>query len=444
MFPLPPVNTRIGFQYYQDSNHYRQVDVNIWLPFLKTLGASWITLTAPIQHAIPESFISAFKASGIEPILHFYDPRLHLVSKDDISLILKTYQKWGVNYVSFFAYPNLRRFWSTSEWARDSLVERFLDRFVPLARTAVSNGLFPVFSLLQPGGDYWDLVFFRSCLRGLVDRGLRDITESLVVSTSAAVYGKPLSWGKGGCKRWSGNRPYFTSPGSEDHIGFNGFEWYSEIVLEELGERHPMVLFNTGIPISFDKEKPEGDADLAKEFMVLSIMKALYSSAGDPGELVIPGEVIAGCFECRSLPVQIDFKDEVESFVGNKPNFLLHDIQSWVTAQKIKQSQSRLAHITGIPSLITQEDTFQEKSINHYLLIPLHPFGIADWDLDAVRPFILKNRPTVGFHLEEAVRARHVTILETKPFKTETWAEELKSAGCQVDTISLVGTNIAT
>ena len=48
---------RLGFHYFPDTLHYQNSDLNKWLPILQELGASWITLIAPIQRAIPESFL---------------------------------------------------------------------------------------------------------------------------------------------------------------------------------------------------------------------------------------------------------------------------------------------------------------------------------------------------------------------------------------------------
>ena len=63
-----------------------------------------------------------------------------------------------------FDRPNLRANWPAAAWAQSNLVERFLDVFQPLALAAVQAGLIPVFPPLEPGGDYWDTAFLRSCL----------------------------------------------------------------------------------------------------------------------------------------------------------------------------------------------------------------------------------------------------------------------------------------
>ena len=46
MDSVPPglQKTRIGFHYFPDTLHYRDVDVNTWLPELQALAASWLTV----------------------------------------------------------------------------------------------------------------------------------------------------------------------------------------------------------------------------------------------------------------------------------------------------------------------------------------------------------------------------------------------------------------
>ena len=62
--------SRYGFYYYPDTLHYWENDIHTWIPELNALGASWLTLLAPIDRAIPELFIRRIVNEGIQPILH--------------------------------------------------------------------------------------------------------------------------------------------------------------------------------------------------------------------------------------------------------------------------------------------------------------------------------------------------------------------------------------
>ena len=57
---------RIGFHYFPDTQHYRQSDLQTWLPLLHELGAGWLTLQAPDNRAIPEAFIRGLIDGGAE------------------------------------------------------------------------------------------------------------------------------------------------------------------------------------------------------------------------------------------------------------------------------------------------------------------------------------------------------------------------------------------
>ena len=84
-----------------------------------------------------------------------------------------------------------------------------------------------------------------------------------------------------------------------------------------------------------------------------------------------------------------------------------------------------------------------EFSISHYLLLPSFDWGVADWHLKVARPFIKRHRPTVGFSLEEAVKAKQVTVIGGEEQFPESDLTQLRSQGCQVRRIEGDGTKIA-
>ena len=50
---------RLGFHYFQDYDHYQARDLELWIPELASLQASWLVLKAPAVAAIPEEFITS-------------------------------------------------------------------------------------------------------------------------------------------------------------------------------------------------------------------------------------------------------------------------------------------------------------------------------------------------------------------------------------------------
>ncbi|MFZ0532496.1 MAG: hypothetical protein WAM09_04900, partial [Anaerolineales bacterium] len=84
------------------------------------------------------------------------------------------------------------------------------------------------------------------------------------------------------------------------------------------------------------------------------------------------------------------------------------------------------------------------RPISHYLLLPTFEWGVADWHLDAIRPFINKFQPTIGFSPVEASHAKKVTVIGGATNVPESIIDGLLAAGCVVEQISGDGMNIAT
>ena len=85
----------------------------------------------------------------------------------------------------------------------------------------------------------------------------------------------------------------------------------------------------------------------------------------------------------------------------------------------------------------------QARPIAHYLLLPTYEWGVSDWHLDVIRPFVKAHRPTVGFSLVEAAQATHVTVVGGPQSFPEEVLDDLRAAGCSVERIQGDGTSIA-
>ncbi len=77
-------------------------------------------------------------------------------------------------------------------------------------------------------------------------------------------------------------------------------------------------------------------------------------------------------------------------------------------------------------------------------MLPGYEWGISDWYLEVIRPFVKKYRPTVGFSLEEAEKASRVTVVGNAQNYPENLLDRLQKAGCYIEQIGGDGTNIAT
>ena len=107
-------------------------------------------------------------------------------------------------------------------------------------------------------------------------------------------------------------------------------------------------------------------------------------------------------------------------------------VRSW---QRQREMQALLENV---------EVNLPGHPIRHYLLLPGAEWGLSDWYLEVIRPFVKKHHPTVGFAVEEAEKAGRVTIVGNSSSYPEDLLNRLQQAGCCIEQIGGDGTNIAT
>jgi hypothetical protein len=423
-------NNPIGFQYYPDSAHYTNKDLNAALAHLENLQAGWLVLRSETSRAIPETFISGLITNKITPIIHFPLSLPNAPAAADLKAILNAYASWGASYVMLFDRPNDRASWSASGWSQSNLVESFLDRFVPLANECLQAGLVPVFPALTPGGSYWDLSFFSLALQALQRRGQKALLNKLALAAYACTFDHPLDWGKGGAVSWPQNKPYATPSQSQDQIGFNQYEWLEAIAAKLLGKPLPLILLGLGRKdlTTSTLYSPDDHVNIVRQ------EKAVLTA-----EISDNVPLLAGNFWLLNALAT----DENYPFAWVK-----EDSTTLPAYQILAASSTRtLPHentdveTKKAPSRSASSDT---HPIQHYLLLPKYEWGIADWHLEVIKPFILKHQPTVGFSIDEAMLANQVTVVGGEQSFSEEALARLRDAGCQVERISGDGTSIAT
>jgi hypothetical protein len=427
------------------------------LPILSSLGTSWLTLQAPLDRAIPEYFLSNIIAEGIEPILHLpfslYDPP----QPKELVLLFSTYARWGVHYLVLFDRPNSRDAWPAAAWVQNELVERFLDRFIPAAQAALQCGLTPVFPPLQPGGDYWDTTFLQAALQGLRRRNHRDLVENLVLSAYGPAGDRPLNWGAGGPERWPGARPYYTPPNEQDQMGFRIFDWYLTISQAVLGKLAPLILFGAG---SYPSSTASGNPAAREEsFHTGRNLAIIQSLLGTPKEIAshwgtrledpgfVPDQVLACNFWLLSAPPGGPHLAEAWFKPDGRTLSIVQHLRQWLAESsgddEISPGLNR--DETASPDgSASQGGQHPKRAIAHYLLLPLFDWGVSDWYLDAIRPFVKKYHPTIGFSIEEAAHAARVTVVGSRQLIPDSHINRLRAAGCRVERIDGDGTSIAT
>jgi hypothetical protein len=428
--------SRYGFYYFPDTMHYRENDLHTWIPELHALGASWLTLLTPTDRAIPETFIRQIIGAGIEPVLHM--PLSTTVSgkSDELGMLFNAYAHWGVKYITLFDRPNQLKNWSPANWAQNNLVERFLDIFIPIAEQARNVGLIPVFPPLEPGGDYWDTAFLFAALQGLQRRGQQELLDQLVLSAYAWSGNRSPNWGAGGPERWPRTRPYATPQNSEDHLGFRIFDWYLAVSQAALGVTRPIILLGAGSRIGdqLDPRSPAVDVHAHTwQNMTLVRLMSGRSQEYDP----VPPEVLT----CNFWLLSAAAGDKELNNAWYKPDMnqlpVVNVIKEWVASGDANIS-SPLKSVISTTSYINSS-----RPISHYLLLPTFEWGTADYHLEAIRPFINKFQPTIGFSPVEASHAKKVTVISDATNTYESIIDGLLAAGCIVEQISGDGMNIA-
>ena len=440
---------RLGLHYFADDLHYDTQAIQAWLPLLKSSGATWVTLRAPSGRAIPEEFMRTLADFGIEPIIHIPLSLESPPSVEEIAPVLRAYAQWGAKFVAFFDRPNSRERWPDIGWTQRGLVERFLELFLPLAHSALENGLTPVFPPLEPGGDYWDTAFLRAALEELAVRGEDLLLDHLALSAYAWADSKPLDWGAGGPERWPATMPYSTPEGSQDQRGFRIFDWYNTIARASVGEELPILILAAGV----DAQSKSAEADVAEHAQVVVEMArqmAAEAPEGEPTDEGIPANVL-----CCNFWLLAD--DETSTAFYNTEGKELELSAQWMAWKKDGEPPTPIS-LKGMDEIFeaeeytVEEDIFVRPAMTvasalqpilHYLLLPSYEWGASEWHLDAIRPFVLKHRPTVGYSLNEARRSAMVTVVGGEQSFPMDMIEDLKEAGCQVQQLQGDGPEIA-
>lgn len=394
-----------GFTYFPDDQHYRPADAHTWLPELRALGASWLVLWASPARAIPEAFITALRAAGLEPVV---DMPVYPIQPTDPALLtplLQAYARWGVRYVHLFPPPNSRAAWPPATWGQANLVERFLALATPLWQEQRAAGLVPVFPALQPGGDYWDMAFLDTALEILQASPHRDLLNDMVFAMLTAPGNRPLNWGEGGPARWPQTRPYLTPPGSQDQRGFHAFEWYQAVITARLGQPRPLLSVGGGVRRHdhTDPALPPLD-DTRHATCTLEIVNRLAALPADVLNVTL-GQLSA-------TPNQAD---QAAAFYPAG--------QAGAAVTALRQWSSRPP---ATPKSISS------KPLKHYVLLPMFAWGVSEWHWKAAFTLLREGGAVCGCSPAEAALAEQVTVLGNAHSIADSVLTDLRAQGCQV------------
>ncbi len=244
-YPRPDGDTGIGFHWFPDVYHYSDEMYGTFMPRLKALGTSWLTILSEPDKPIPGFFVKGLIEQGIEPVVRIYTPTVRPFEQSTLRALCETYARWGVHYIHVYNEPNLEGEWDT--WNPDNLPETFMGHLLPCLETMYSvDGIVPVLTPLAPGGNYRDIEFFRIMLDQIIASGKTHLFNKLAIGIHNYALNHPLDWGQGGHEAWPCAEPLNTPPGCQDSNGFRQFEWYDELVRERTGKSLPMICGENG------------------------------------------------------------------------------------------------------------------------------------------------------------------------------------------------------
>lgn len=388
--------SRLGFHYFPDDSHYTERDLDGWLPVLLELSVRWLVLHANSERVVPEAFVRGLIEAGIKPVVWIKD-RVDYTGVEQLSPALANYAEWGVREIVVYDRPNNRSSWSSSDWTPPGLVERFVDRMLPILQRERAVGLHPVFPPLQPGGDYWDTAFLETALKSMLRRGHRSLVEDMYLAIYAWTFGKPLEWGHGGPANWPESQPYSSPEGSQDQIGFRTFDWYSAASEAVVGKALPMIVVAGG---NSTDEQLNGPA--VEE--IAAMLRALQG--GD-----LPESVVGFNFHLLAAD-------------PSSPNISSAWFASPNEPKEVVRAARRVMKAAGSQKALQRAG----KSLSHFVLLPDGPVSQDTWE--AVKTLVQDG--VVGFSPEEALQASRVTILGDEAAVPPSVERRLIQGGCEV------------
>jgi hypothetical protein len=327
-------------------------------------------------------------------------------------------------------------------------------------------------------------------------RGHVQLIDKLILSAYAPTCSQSLNWGAGGPERWPSARPYHTPEGSQDQRGFRIFDWYLTLTQAILRKKVPIMLLGSGncpavhpdpITIMLDEvahsqrviaiaSLMQGQDDCTEEDKTNPEHKVLLEPV--PPEVVCCNFWLIAAAPDDPAAAQAWFQPEGRMLpsVGALRQWFARresqhsDLHPAASAQEKGVSAvpsspaSNFTAADGAPVLVSSpamncpltmaSSPFPigagpapktvEHPIAHYLLLPTYEWGVADWHLDVIRPYVKKYKPTIGFSLSEAAQAQVVTVIGGETTFPESSINQLIAAGCVIEQIRGDGTRIAT
>ncbi len=438
---------KLGFHYYKDSGHFDDASLDYWLPKLQAAGTSWLVIYAPETGEIPENFIIRLREARIEPVVVLNYSISEPPSVPIFQQRMAYYHSIGIHMVQFFNRPNMKSSWSAEEWIKPALVTRFIRKFADYATICVREKVIPLFPLLEPGGDYWDLAFLRSSIKQIRKEYSESLLSNLVFSASACLNRHPMVWNEAGPSGIPAAAPY--TEGQVDHRGFYLFSWYEDILRKEVGKNVPLLLMNAGLwdPTSgiFDVVTKESKQQYLN---ILNLLQEVTLK----GESKVPPFILSCCVyklpSTESLSASVPSENRAGSNVfGLDPKSLTEDSKPFIEkvrglVQNIKyfnlqEINKRVGTILATNIKALGKILFQGGSLKEYFLLPEVNSLFTEDQLNVIRQYIKLHKCASGNDLNEALSSKNVIMIDDQALYPAYMLRQLQDRGCVIHTVSL-------
>ena len=437
---------KLGFHYYKDAGHFDDPSLDYWLPKLQAAGTSWLVVYAPENSEIPENFIQRLRDVRIEPIVVLNYSISEPPSIQIFQQRMAYFHSVGIHMVQFFNRPNMRSSWNAEDWIKPGLVSRFVRRYADYATACVREKVIPLFPMLEPGGDYWDLAFLQSSIKQIRKEFSDSLLSNLVFTASAGLNRHPLSWNEGGPSAYPPAAPY--SDGQVDHRGFYLFRWYEEILKKEFGKSVPLLLMNAGL---WDPSTGIFDV-VTKESkqQYLNILNLLQDVTVRPDN-AIPSYILSCCV--YKLPTAESLSASVPAAAGSvSENLFGKDLKNGSAEglpfhKKIPEAfrSFNSKFVGSIKQIGTNIATtykyaarlFQGGRLKEYFLLPEVNSLFTEEQLNTIRQYIKMHKCSSGNDLNEALASKNVIMIDDQALYPAYMLRQLQDRGCAVHTVSL-------
>jgi hypothetical protein len=228
-FPKPPGDNGRGMHWIPTVSQSPEA-VDRFVGELRRMNMKWVTFLNDGSNIGGNDYlVRQLKANGMEPVMRVYVPGLSEIG-GDLGAMVRHYKSLGVNYFQLYNEPNH----SVENDGQHPDVNRYLDRWIPAARTVIENGGLPGFGALSPGGEFKDTDFLAQSIDGLKARGQAGLLDRAWLSIH----------------NYQGDRPV------GDTEGFTRFKVYADLLQHKLGRLMPMIGTEGGTFTSGPADEP--------------------------------------------------------------------------------------------------------------------------------------------------------------------------------------------